>query len=84
MKHMYRFHGSTIFRFPDNRESMIISTNFYSYGSVKILESFRVIVFLDRENICFDTEFMALPFLVFQILAKARFLVMCALICILL
>ena len=28
------------------------------------------IVFLDHDNICIDTDFIALPFLVFEIMAK--------------
>ena len=34
------------------------------------------IVIIDHENICIDTDFMALPFLVFKILSKVWFLVM--------
>ena len=48
------------------------------YWKVNVL----FIVFLDHENICIHTKFMALPFLVFEILTKVGFLVMAVLICI--
>ena len=39
-----------------------------------------LIVFIDHENICIDTNLMILPSLVFEILAKVRFSVMAVLI----
>ena len=39
-----------------------------------------LVAFIDHENICIDTHVMALPLLVFEILAKVGFSIMAVLI----
>ena len=83
MVNIYKYtnssHGSIIFSFRNIVKNIRFSngsrhTNFYAHGSVINIRigliGLMFIVFIDNENICIDTDFVAIPFLVYKILSK--------------